>query len=53
MAEISRILKPGGIFVGTTFLNPIPIVDLGNKNIRKVRQVIRFSSFHELVWFGK
>lgn len=35
VAEISRILRPGGIFVGTTVVNPFQIVDFGNKNIRK------------------
>ncbi|KAG0626305.1 hypothetical protein M758_2G117900 [Ceratodon purpureus] len=35
MAEISRILKPGGVFVATTFLSPIPIIDFGSKDIRK------------------
>lgn len=34
MAEISRILKPGGVFVATTFLSPIPY--FGNNDIRKV-----------------
>lgn len=35
MAEIARILKPGGVFVATTFLTPLPIIDFGNKDIRK------------------
>jgi SAM-dependent methyltransferase len=45
MAEISRILKPGGVFVATTFLSPIPIIDFGSKGIRKVGQsfTLKFS----------
>lgn len=38
MAEISRVLKPGGVFVATTFLAGVPIIDFGNKDIRRVGQ---------------
>eukprot|EP00890_Picochlorum_soloecismus_P006793 jgi/Picsp_1/939/NSC_04424-R1_protein len=42
MAEISRVLRPGGIFVGTTFLSAVsPLEELvGNDVIRPVRAVI-------------
>ncbi len=36
VSEISRILKPGGVFVATTFLTP-QLIDFGNKELRKVR----------------
>ena len=37
MAEIHRILRPGGIFIATTFLNPqSPVADDIIKPLRKV-----------------
>jgi ubiquinone/menaquinone biosynthesis C-methylase UbiE len=42
MAEISRVLRPGGIFVGTTFLSAVsPLGELvGDDVIRPVRSVL-------------
>ncbi|KAG0614397.1 hypothetical protein M758_6G173400 [Ceratodon purpureus] len=47
MAEISRVLKPGGVFVGTTFVIPIPVVDFGIRDVRRaIKGVINSSSIH-------
>lgn len=41
MAEISRVLKPGGIFVASTFLTPFaPLGEIvGDSTIRPISQV--------------
>ena len=41
MAEISRVLKPGGVFVASTFLNPwAPLGELvGDQTVRPLSQV--------------
>lgn len=41
VAEISRILKPGGIFVASTFLLPTPAIfaDGALKSVRKVHHL--------------
>lgn len=41
MAEISRVLKPGGVFVASTFLTPFaPLGELvGDSTIRPISQV--------------
>lgn len=44
LAEISRVLKPGGIFVGTTFLQPLaPLGEIiGDDTVRTMtRMVVR------------
>jgi ubiquinone/menaquinone biosynthesis C-methylase UbiE len=41
MAEISRVLKPGGVFVASTFLTPLaPLGELiGDSTVRPLSQV--------------
>jgi hypothetical protein len=43
MAEISRVLKPGGVFVASTFLTPLaPLGELiGDLTVRPLSQVSR------------
>ncbi|CAM6036781.1 unnamed protein product [Sphagnum compactum] len=43
VSEISRILKPGGVFVATTFLTP-QLIDFGNKELRKILKQASSSS---------
>jgi len=48
LAEVFRVLKPGGLFFATTFIRPIPSLPMIQGN-----QPYRFFSRDELTWLSK
>eukprot|EP00850_Spirogloea_muscicola_P016613 SM000136S00159 [mRNA] locus=s136:56084:57808:- [translate_table: standard] len=51
IAEISRVLKPGGVFVGTTFL--LPTFPFGDELTRGIRQLLTRGPLDPYRWWSE